>query len=209
MRRKLAAGAALVASGLVVGVAGVWGAGALTQAEITACLDSNGYFFRPPAGRPCPGESFTWNQQGPAGPQGPPGPQGPQGPPGPPGPSKTGPPLAAKEIKVVKKTVAATKYESGELKGLYRRWIEPVTISCPKRWTLTGSGYSARELHRETLLQRIEAFPTVDEVLTTTAGRPFAKYVAVDPTDVVTRSNMIWPDPWWATFHIVCMKLTS
>ena len=55
------------------------------QAEITACLDSSGYYFRAPAGRPCPGDSLTWNQQGPVGPQGVAGQQGPQGPLGPQG----------------------------------------------------------------------------------------------------------------------------
>ena len=75
--------AVILGIGLLGGGTEVWAKSALMQAEITACLDSNGYFFQAPAGRPCPGSSLTWNQQGrPAGPQGSQGPQGPQCPQG-------------------------------------------------------------------------------------------------------------------------------
>lgn len=214
---KRALTAIAIAGATLVGAGTVWAKSALMQAEISVCLDGSGYLYQPVGGGSCRAGNLTWNQQGPVGPQGPQGPAGPQGPQGQPGPAgpqgpagivKPGPPLDTKDITVVKKTIAATKYTSGKLKGLYSRWVAPVTISCPTGWTLTGSGYSARE-YAKTFTQRISAFPTVDEVLRTSSGRPFAKYVAVAPAFVNTRSDEIWSRPWTATYQVVCLRLTS
>ena len=88
--RKALIGAAL-AGALLVGIAGAWAKGALTQAEISVCLDADGHLYQPPGGGTCRAGTLTWNQQGPAGAQGPTGLQGQAGlagPQGPPGPTK-------------------------------------------------------------------------------------------------------------------------
>jgi hypothetical protein len=80
--RSLGVVAAILAVGALFGIGGAWAKGALTQAEISACLDANGYLYQPPGGGTCRAGTLTWNQQGPPGPVGPQGPTGPQGLPG-------------------------------------------------------------------------------------------------------------------------------
>lgn len=84
LRAARASGLAVL--GARVGAGSIWASGLAAQAEIRACVAPDGHLYL--AAR-CPGETLTWNQQGPSGPQGaqgPQGPAGPQGPPGPPGP---------------------------------------------------------------------------------------------------------------------------
>lgn len=135
--RLIAIGAA--ASLLLGSGAAVWAAGALTQAEITACLDSNGYFFQAPAGRACPGASLTWNQAGPPGPGGPQGPPGPQGPAGKPAPS------ASLAVTRVTKTVKATR--NGHFFDTRVPLKSAYVIGCPQGRAATGAGFAAYDDH--------------------------------------------------------------
>jgi hypothetical protein len=154
--------AGLVALGALVG-SGALRAGALaTQAELRACINApDGHLYL--AGR-CPGESLTWNQEGPAGPQGTPGPQGasgPQGPPGPPGPQgPPGPPgpkggasavakmsagLTGSAFRLVSAQTQGTKTNFSLGKYAERRYY----AACPKGYRPVGGGF---EVSRTSLL---------------------------------------------------------
>lgn len=212
--------APILAIGLLGGAAAVWAAGALTQAEITACLDSNGYFFQAPAGRPCPGNSLTWNQQGPVGPQGvagqqgsqgPLGPQGAQGPPGKPAPSSN---IA---IKVVKKTFEAptlTKVKLPNGKWSPGGWgidvpylSPPAKIYCPsgKGWSATGAGYDAYyDPPGKAPIGRFSAALVYSEPIISQFGDPFGWSMKLS---WLGESNYV-PWKWWTTFYVVCVKLS-
>lgn len=210
-QRTLVLGATLVA-GALLGVGAVWAKSTLLQSEITACLDSNGYFFRAPAGRPCPGDSLTWNQQGPVGPAGPQGPQGPQGqqgqqgPQGPPGTAASGPPLKIGDMKMLKKHLAAPKVSGGVYGDVVPYYGEnPATLTCPTKWTATSAGFEedAEGMNR--------VFANHFRPLYVPSGRVIgwafrAKIVRDDPSKSWGTGN--YPKKkWGVTFYVACMKL--
>ena len=101
---------------VLAGAGAVWAAGARTQAEIGACIETSTGHLYVPGSRGCPSQSLAWSDTGapgPAGPQGQPGPQGPPGPPGPAGVPGTsaakGPPLTMGQVKVVTTSLAGVK----------------------------------------------------------------------------------------------------
>jgi hypothetical protein len=168
---------------------------------------------------------LTWNQQGPtgpAGPQGPSGSQGPQGPPGPAGPkglqgpagkpgaSQTGAPLNLSQIKVVKKTLSAPKLSGKNDWGMTIPYLDPpVSVMCPSGWTTTTSGHAARWVTPYGGLSRFSSVLGVNEPLYTASGRPIGW--AMQATHIGTDNTVLdqYPDyKWWATFYVVCMKLT-
>ena len=128
--RKVLLGAAL-AGALLVGIAGAWAKGELTQAEISVCLDADGHLYQPPGGGTCRAGTLTWNQQGPAGPGGQAGPAGPAGaagtagPQGPPGPP--GSPTAKKVVPLNAKALRASAVKVVKVAVYYKR-----TTSNPK-----------------------------------------------------------------------------
>lgn len=185
MRPKLAAGAALVACGLVLGVAGVWAAGSLAQAEITACIDANGYFFRAAGGRPCPGESLTWNQQGPMGPQGPAGQQGAQGPPG----SGANVKLSVVQAKVFPVDKAM---QDGLGYTRYRRWM----AFCPLGYLAVGPvfNFPATDLWK---LRIVKSMPT-------TGGKGWQLWVVHDTPKNTAPSEKLSPG-----LSVMCVKLAK
>ena len=191
--------------GTLVGAGAVWAAGAATQAEIRACIEtSTGHLFVP-GSRGCSGQSLAWNDAGAQGPQGSPGPQGPPGPPGPVGapgaaPPK-GPPLTLGQMTVVTKSFAAAP---GTHAGDYVNEIPmgaAATLTCPTGWTATGAGYAGRNAK----LELIRVSPAVWEPQL--AGKRVTgwrvKLVAVD------RSQTNGSVPRWsARVYLVCMDLT-
>jgi hypothetical protein len=134
---------ALVGSVLVAGallaIGGAWAKGARTQAEISACLDANGYLYQPPGGGTCRAGTLTWNQQGPAGAQ---GPTGPQGQPGPVGPQ--GPPGSAAQVSQATKSLAtaAIHIEQSASFGTTIANVQSYTSLCPLGFQAVGGGYS-------------------------------------------------------------------
>ncbi len=85
MRRRLLTALAVAAVGALGAAAFGYARGSAD--EITACVESDGGALY--LAEKCPGQSLTWNRQGPVGPTGPAGPPGPAGPAGaagPPGP---------------------------------------------------------------------------------------------------------------------------
>lgn len=203
---------ALVALGASLGSGALWAGSLATQAEIRACVNaSDGHLYI--ASR-CPGESLTWNQEGPPGPQGPAGPagpmgtQGPQGvpgqpgPQGPPGPKSSSTAAFKPQFKVVKKTVIAKELTG----GLYSTSIpndvqSPVVLHCPKGWIATGAGHASRKVdtfYKTAPIRRLPSYPTFSEPLFS-ASAPIGWAMAVRlPTEKATK--------WWTTFYVVCQK---
>jgi len=202
--KRVLLSAAILAVGVVGGGAADWARSALAEAQITACLDGSGYFFRAPAGRPCPGDSLTWNQQGPTGPSGPPGaggPQGPAGPQGSPGTATNGSPLKDGQMKVVKKHLVSPKLSGGDYGFELPYAGPPATLTCPFKWTATSSGFEAGAP---------DAFLISDRPLSLPSGRVFgwSMQAAVSLFDYKTIGNKYPKYKWDVTFYVICMKLT-
>jgi len=209
MRRKIggtewrgqgiAIGATAIAGLVVVGVV-VASSGAF-QAEVKACIEpATGHLFIAPGGRPCPGASLTWNQQGPAGPQGPPGPAGAQGPPGTPGATSS---VAA--YKLVSKTIVGKKAKNTNYAGTWWFSSTPtVTLKCPTGWTALTSGYSVRSLFYTSGVA--DASTTVDQPIVTAEGRPigFKLRLEVEPRFAPSKTAFLTKHPWVAALYVVC-----
>ena len=138
-RGTFAAVASVLVAGALVGIGGAWAKGALTQAEISVCLDADGHLYQPPGGGTCRAGALTWNQQGPIGEQGPGGPQGQAGPAGP-----QGPPGTAAQVSQATKSLAnaAIHIEQDASFGTTIANVQSYTSLCPLGFRAVGGGYS-------------------------------------------------------------------
>lgn len=194
----------------LAGGGAVWAAGAVTQAEIRACVDGSTGHLYVPGSRGCPGTSIVWNDTGPqgaagpAGPAGPPGPPGTQGPAGAPGAAAPkGPPLVSNQIKVVTKSFAGVPTNKDTVFGYLRDLPSsgPVGLFCPKGWTATGAGYAGRD-HK---LKLVHVTPLVWEPQLAgqraVGWRMRVQHLGQSPQDFSVSK-------WSARFYVVCMDLT-
>lgn len=196
---------------VLVSAGAVWAAGARTQAEIRACIDTSTGHLYVPGSRGCPSQSLSWSDTGAPGPVGPQGQPGAQGPPGPPGPAGVpgasapkGPPLTKSQMKVVIKSLAAIKAPPKALSPYYRRLPlhGPMTVACPSGWTATGAGFAGRDGD----LKPLAVMALVWEPQL--AGqRVFGWSVQLGiPWEGQARDGSA--PKWSARIYVICMKLT-
>ena len=178
--RRLLRTSALVALGAALGSSTLWAGALAPQAEIRACVNaSDGHLYV--AGR-CPGESLTWNQEGPAGPQGPPGTQGPAGPqgtPGPPGPKGAqGPKGAPGSTATVAKTTSAlagsafhvaTTQKTGHANAITSSFtVWGYAATCPLHFRAVGGSFELNRTSQQILGIKLNE---IDVVTSESTGR--------------------------------------